>query len=42
MLSGQQYARIELVEQSYNGTRNASVVMQDEMQVLFTFTYVTV
>ena len=42
MLSGLQYARIELVEQSYNGTRNASVVMQDNMYVLFSFTYQTV
>jgi len=41
MLSGLQYARIELIEQDYAGTRNASPVMQDEMQVLFTFTYVT-
>ena len=42
MISGSQYCRIELVEQSYNGTRNASPVMQDNMHVIFSFTYVTV
>ena len=42
MISGQQYCRIEIIEQSYNGTRNASIVMQDNMNVQFTFTFVTV
>jgi hypothetical protein len=41
MLEAQQYCRVELMQQSYNGTRNGSVVMQDNMMVMFTFTYVT-
>ena len=39
MLSGLQYCRIEIIEQSYNGTRNASPVMQDDMLCYFSFTY---
>ena len=42
MIPGSQYCRLELLEHSYNGTRNASVVMQDDMYVVFSFTYVTV
>jgi len=42
MLSGYQYCRLELMQQSYNGTRNGSVIMQDNMQVVFTFSYITV
>ena len=39
MISNNQYARIEVIEQSYNGTRNASPVMIDDMLVYFSFTY---
>tara|TARA_R100000458_G_C8277237_1_gene252727 strand:- start:3013 stop:4068 length:1056 start_codon:yes stop_codon:yes gene_type:complete len=42
MIPGSQYCRLELLEHSYNGTRNASVIMQDNMYVIFSFTYVTV
>ena len=42
MISGSQYCRLELLEHDFNGVRNASVVMVDNMQVLFSFTYVTV
>ena len=42
MIPGSQYCRLELLEHSYNGSRNASVIMQDNMYVIFTFTYVTV
>ena len=39
MLNGQTYARVELIQLGYNGTRNASVVMQDNMYIIFSFTY---
>jgi len=39
MLSGQTYARLEIIQLGYNGTRNASNVMQDNMYVIFQFTY---
>ena len=39
MIANNQYARIEVIEQSYNGTRNASPVMIDNMLVYFSFTY---
>jgi hypothetical protein len=42
LIPGSQYCRLELIEHTYNGTRNASVVMQDNMYVVFSFTYVTV
>jgi len=42
MISGQQYCRLELLEHGDNGVKNASPVMQDNMYVLFSFTYVTV
>ena len=42
MIPGSQYCRLELLEHSYNGVRNASVIMQDDMYVVFSFTYVTV
>ena len=39
MINGAAYCRIEIVEQSHAGTRNASPVMTDNMNVIFSFTY---
>ena len=39
MIANNQYARIEIIELSYNGTRNASPAIQDNMRVMFSFTY---
>ena len=39
MIANNQYARIEVIELSYNGTRNASPVIQNNMRVMFSFTY---
>ena len=39
MIANNQYARIEAIELSYNGTRNASPVIQNDMRVMFSFTY---
>ena len=39
MINGAAYCRIEVVEQGYAGTRNASPVMTDNMNVIFSFTY---
>ena len=39
MIANNQYARIEVIELSYNGTRNASPVIQNDMLVVFSFTY---
>ena len=39
MINGAAYCRIEIIEQGYAGTRNASPVMTDNMNVIFSFTY---
>jgi len=39
MLSGQQLARIEALQAGYDGTRNASLTMQDNTLYGFSFTY---
>jgi len=39
MINGAAYCRIEVIEQSHVGTRNASPVMTDNMYVIFSFTY---
>ena len=39
MINGAAYCRIEIIEQGYAGTRNASPVMTDNMYVIFSFTY---
>ena len=39
MINGAAYCRIEIIEQGYAGTRNASPVMTDNMNVGFSFTY---
>ena len=39
MLVNEQYARIEALQAGYNGTRNASVTMQDNTLYNFSFTY---
>ena len=39
MIANNQYCRIEAIELSYNGTRNASPVIQNNMRVMFSFTY---
>ena len=39
MINGAAYCRIEIIEQGYVGTRNASPVMTDNMYVIFSFTY---
>ena len=39
MLNGANYCRLEIIEQGYAGTRNASPVMTDNMNVIFAFTF---
>ena len=39
MLVNQQFARIEALQPGHNGTRNASLTMQDNTHYGFSFTY---